>query len=140
MRTSRFGLALKRFNQIKAHFFEFVEDLIDFHAYAGRKQTLRSYVDLIRKFGNIYAHKYYVKAAKAAITTHLIIYAGGEAAEMMVDGVSLGKKSPYFSWFIGIGKKEGKKQSEKIWSKIQERNFRSYREKWEAVGYRSVWR
>lgn len=89
-RQLKFGLALKRFTQVSRHFDEFLEDQIDFHAYAVRKQTLRSYIDLLHTFDILHGHKYYVKAAKAAIITYLTIYEGGPGALLMVDGVSLG--------------------------------------------------
>lgn len=113
VQTSRFGLALKRFNQIKTHFVEFLEDMIDFHAYAGRKQTLRNYVGLLNEFGTIYGHKYYVKAAKAAISTHLYVFEGGEAAEMMVDGVSLGNVTSDIADFSESERKKMKNKAKK---------------------------
>ncbi|KAJ3369250.1 N-alpha-acetyltransferase 15, NatA auxiliary subunit [Kappamyces sp. JEL0680] len=85
----KFGLALKRFKQVYNHFLEFMDDQLDFHPYAVRKQTLRSYLDVIASFSTIQAHRFFVQAAKAAITTHLTVFEGGPAAEQMVDGVSL---------------------------------------------------
>ncbi|KAJ3321820.1 N-alpha-acetyltransferase 16, NatA auxiliary subunit [Boothiomyces sp. JEL0866] len=98
-RQRRYGLALKRYHQIDKHFTEFIDDLIDFHSYSIRKQTLQSYVDLLKNFQSIRAHKYYVKAAKSAIETYLILFDSGSSAEAMVDGVSL----------AGIGESERKK-------------------------------
>ncbi|KAJ3259846.1 hypothetical protein HK103_001737 [Boothiomyces macroporosus] len=98
-RQRRYGLALKRYHQIDKHFTEFIDDLIDFHSYSIRKQTFRSYVDLLKNFQSIRAHKYYFKAAKSAIETYLILHESGSSAEAMVDGVSL----------AGIGESERKK-------------------------------
>jgi peptide alpha-N-acetyltransferase len=88
-RFARFGLALKRYNQIYRHFNEFTEDQIDFHTYAIRKQTLRSYGELVKTFATIRKHRFYALSAKAAFDTHLLLFEGGDAAEQMVDGVSL---------------------------------------------------
>ncbi|KAJ3276539.1 N-alpha-acetyltransferase 16, NatA auxiliary subunit [Terramyces sp. JEL0728] len=98
-RQRRYGLALKRYHQIEKHFAEFIDDLIDFHSYSIRKQTFQSYVDLLKNFQSIRHHKYYVRAAKSAIETYLILYESGSSAESMVDGVSL----------AGIGETERKK-------------------------------
>lgn len=88
-RKLQFGLALKRYSQIVTHFFEFVDDQLDFHAYSIRKQTLRSYIDIVLAYTKLRGHAFYVKAAKGAIRTYLTIYKGGAAAEVMIDGVSL---------------------------------------------------
>jgi N-alpha-acetyltransferase 15/16, NatA auxiliary subunit len=88
-RNNRFGMALKRFNQIEKHFNEFSDDQIDFHTYAVRKQTIRSYIDLIHTFSHIKSHKFFTNSAKGCIETHLTIFEGGSAAEQMIDGVSL---------------------------------------------------
>jgi peptide alpha-N-acetyltransferase len=98
-RTNRFGMALKRFTQIEKHFAEFIEDQIDFHTYAVRKQTLRSYVDLVHTFSHIRDHPFYTNAAKGAIETHLTVFEAGSAAEQMIDGVCL----------VGISDAERKK-------------------------------
>ena len=89
-RKKKFGLALQRFNQIYKHFNDFVDDQLDFHGYATRKQTLRSYRDMIISFSKIRGHPFYAKAAYAAIDLHLAIHEAGPAAEAMIDGVSLG--------------------------------------------------
>lgn len=88
-RKKEFGLALQRYNQIYKHFEEFIEDQLDFHSYAVRKQTLRSYVDLVHHFQVINRHPFFHNAAKAAIEIHLILFEGGEVAEAMRDGISL---------------------------------------------------
>jgi peptide alpha-N-acetyltransferase len=88
-RKKEFGLALQRYNQIYKHFEEFVEDQLDFHSYAVRKQTLRSYVDLVHHFQVINRHPFFYNAAKSAIETHLVLFEGGETAEAMQDGISL---------------------------------------------------
>jgi hypothetical protein len=87
---NKFGLALRRYNQIDKHFAEYIDDQLDFHPYAIRKQTIRNYMDLLRTFDKLYGHKYFVKTAKGAVNTHLIIHEGGAGAQMIVDGVSLG--------------------------------------------------
>jgi peptide alpha-N-acetyltransferase len=102
-RSARYGLALKRYNQIYKHFNEFNEDQIDFHTYAVRKQTLRSYSDLVKNFGTIRKHRFYMQSAKAAIDIHLLLFEGGPGAEQMIDGVSL----------LGVSDAERKKLSKR---------------------------
>lgn len=98
-RQAKFGLALKRFTQINKHFAEFIDDQLDFHPYAVRKQTLRSYRDVLFTFSKLYGHKYYVKAAKAAVATHLAVFEGGASALITLDGVSLGTEITLYNTY-----------------------------------------
>jgi hypothetical protein len=85
----KFGLALKRYKQVYNHFLEFLDDQLDFYPYAMRKQTFRSFVDVVTADSKLNGHHFFVSAAKGAITTYMIILEGGQGAELMVDGVSL---------------------------------------------------
>lgn len=89
-RLKQYGLALKRYNQIFKHFWEFNDDLIDFHQYAVRKQTLRSYIQVVKNARKLHQHKFYVNSAREAINIHLKMFYGGALCEQMVNGVSLG--------------------------------------------------
>ena len=88
-RKKMYGLALQRFNQISKHFTDFIDDQLDFHGYATRKQTLRSYRDMIFAFSEIRGHQFYAKTAYAAIDLHLTLQEAGPAAETLIDGVSI---------------------------------------------------
>jgi hypothetical protein len=90
-RQKKFGLALRGYEQIYGFFVEFWDDQIDFHSYATRKQTLRSYIEMFKNFTNIKRNPYFLKCAKSAVVTYLELFEGGEAAEAMVEGVSLSK-------------------------------------------------
>ncbi|KAJ3000017.1 hypothetical protein HDV02_000969 [Globomyces sp. JEL0801] len=102
-RLHQFGLALKRFHEIDKHFNDFIDDQLDFHGYAVRKQTFRSYVDLLHTFEVLRNHPYYVRAAKAAVETYLTLFEAGEAAQVLIEGVSL----------IGLSEGERKKAIKK---------------------------
>merc|ERR1712139_585259 len=70
MRQQKFGLALKKFHETFQHFHDIQEDQFDFHSYCFRKTTLRTYVRFLRMQDDLYSHKFYRRAAKAA----MIIY------------------------------------------------------------------
>jgi peptide alpha-N-acetyltransferase len=101
-----FGLALKRFNQIERFFFDFIDDQLDFHPYAIRKHTLRSYIDLVNSFRDLKGHKFFAKAAKAAIEIHLKLFECGPSAEVMIGGVCPGTT---FSKIVDMSEHEKKK-------------------------------
>jgi peptide alpha-N-acetyltransferase len=70
MRKAKYGLALKKFHETFQHFHDIQEDQFDFHSYCFRKTTLRTYVRFLRMQDDLYSHKFYRRAAKAA----MIIY------------------------------------------------------------------
>merc|ERR1719440_423333 len=67
MRQSKYGLALKKFHETFQHFHDIQEDQFDFHSYCFRKTTLRTYVRFLRMQDELYSHKFYRRAAKAAM-------------------------------------------------------------------------
>ena len=69
--AGNFGMALKRFLQVDSHFKEFVEDQFDFHQYCVRKQTMRSYVDMLRMEDRLYQHPAFEKAVIGAADVYL---------------------------------------------------------------------
>jgi hypothetical protein len=89
-RLNKFGLALKRHNQLLKHFNEFVDDQLDFHPYAIRKQTFHSYTDIIDVFSKIRSHKFFVLGAKEAVGLALDVFEGAPSSLIILDGVSLG--------------------------------------------------
>jgi len=70
-RLNEIGPALKKYTQVDKHFVDFIEDQFDFHTYSLRKNTLRSYISLLRWEDTIHGHHYYVRASKAIIRSYL---------------------------------------------------------------------
>lgn len=73
-RQGQFGPALKKFHQIEKHFADIYDDQFDFHSYSIRKMTLRAYIDMLRSLDHLRAHRFYVKAAKAAAQTYIHLF------------------------------------------------------------------
>jgi len=73
-RQRQYGKALKKFHQVEKHFNDFVEDQFDFHTYCLRKMTLRAYISMIHYEDEIRKHKFFFKAANAAIQCYLDLY------------------------------------------------------------------
>uniref|UniRef100_A0A7S2ZBR2 Uncharacterized protein n=1 Tax=Rhodosorus marinus TaxID=101924 RepID=A0A7S2ZBR2_9RHOD len=71
IRMKRPGLALKNFKAVERHFEDMIEDQFDFHSYCLRKETMRSYVNLLLMEDEIRSSKYFTRAAKAAIRLHI---------------------------------------------------------------------
>eukprot|EP00887_Chlorella_sp_A99_P007802 scaffold20.g7802.t1 len=78
--AGQLGPALKRLMRIDAHFADFKEDQFDFHGYCIRKQTLRSYCDMLAMEDRLYSHPIYLKAVAGAVTAYLQL-ADSRAAE-----------------------------------------------------------
>jgi hypothetical protein len=99
-RLNKFGLALKRYNQLLKHFNEFVDDQLDFHPYAIRKQTFRSYTDVIDVFAQIRSHKFFVSGAKEAVKVALDVFEGYPSSLVILDGVSLGIATTFILFLL----------------------------------------
>ncbi|PWZ01441.1 N-terminal acetyltransferase A, auxiliary subunit [Testicularia cyperi] len=66
-RRGDLAMSLKRHATLDKIFQEFWDDQLDFHSYCMRKQTLRSYVRLVRFEDNLRSHPAYFRSAVAAI-------------------------------------------------------------------------
>ncbi|KAH6586115.1 hypothetical protein BASA50_009605 [Batrachochytrium salamandrivorans] len=93
LRIGNHGRALKRFHQIEKHFVEVYDDQFDFHGYALRKTTVRSYIDLLRMEDRIRSHPFFSKAAKIAVRTYIELFDGPLPTTMTKDGVDLSNLS-----------------------------------------------
>lgn len=74
IRMKKPGLALKNFKAVERHFEDMIEDQFDFHTYCLRKETMRSYVNLLLMEDEIRSSKYFTRAAKAAIRLHIDLH------------------------------------------------------------------
>ncbi|KAJ8901283.1 hypothetical protein NDN08_007132 [Rhodosorus marinus] len=74
IRMKKPGLALKNLKAVERHFDDFIEDQFDFHTYCLRKETMRSYVNLLLVEDEIRSSKYFTRAAKAAIRLHIDLH------------------------------------------------------------------
>ena len=68
VRQKKYGLALKNYYAVQKHFEVYDDDQFDFHGYCMRKTTLRAYVDLLNMEDNLYAHKFYQRALRGALS------------------------------------------------------------------------
>ena len=48
-----YGRALKRFKKVEEHYVDFIDDQYDFFAYCTHKQTMRSYVEMLRSMDSL---------------------------------------------------------------------------------------
>ena len=69
IRQDRRGHALRYCHQIVAHFEEFFEDQLDFHAYCIRKNTLSTYIQLLRLEDNLRSHSFYFEVGSRCDVT-----------------------------------------------------------------------
>ncbi|KAL0482914.1 N-alpha-acetyltransferase 16, NatA auxiliary subunit [Acrasis kona] len=81
LRLKKYGQALKQFHNVKDHIEEMVDDQFDFHQYSLRKLVLRSYVEMLRWEDKIKSIHFYVRAAKNAIRTYLLIIKSGDSCK-----------------------------------------------------------
>lgn len=58
----------------KQYFLDIFEDQFDFHTYALKKMTLKTYLSLLRYEDNLYEHKYFTRAAKSIVSIYLKIH------------------------------------------------------------------
>lgn len=73
-RQKNYGKALKEFHETFKHFNDIAEDQFDFHNYCLRKNTLKSYVAMLRMQEKLYSHKFYRRAAKDTIRIYMDLY------------------------------------------------------------------
>jgi len=121
-RQGEWGKALKKFNDTIKHFQDIQEDQFDFHSYCFRKTTLRTYVRFLRMQDELYSHKFYRRAAKAAmqIYQHLwdnpVVTAKEETADAEANLSAAEKKALKLKQ-----KREAKKKEEKPEEKTEEK-------------------
>jgi hypothetical protein len=72
------------------HFEDFFDDQHDFFIYTLRKTMMRACVDMVRTHDNIFAHKFFVRAATSAIECYLELHNTALAAERDLAGASGG--------------------------------------------------
>lgn len=70
-RMNMLGEAIKKCIEVDNHFAEINEDQFDFNTYCMLKVTLRAYVQMIRLEDQLKSHRFFLKAAKAAIEIYL---------------------------------------------------------------------
>ena len=75
------GLALKQYLAVEKDYNTIFEDQYDFHSYCARKQTLRSYLDLIHLEENLHGQRAYARAIRGAVETYLVLHAGMKSTE-----------------------------------------------------------
>jgi hypothetical protein len=66
-RQGMMGKALKKYLAVEKHYNDMVEDQFDFHTYCLRKMTLRAYIRMLRFQDHLHSHRFFCKAAGAAI-------------------------------------------------------------------------
>ena len=66
-RTQNGKMALKKYYAVESFFDQFIEDQFDFHSFAIRKSTLRSYLDAMENLDSILSHPSYQAAAQGAV-------------------------------------------------------------------------
>ena len=98
-RQKKYGLALKNFYAVQKHFAIYDDDQFDFHGYCMRKTTLRAYIDLLNMEDNLYAHKFYQRALRGAVSIMLSLEdrkagASDGAADNDQDGADLSHLPP----------------------------------------------
>lgn len=91
-RSSKWGLALKKFYSVQKHFMDYVEDMFDFHSYAQARKvfsvefifllvklfvyaqtTLRMYTDALVMQDNVFCHPFYQRATRGALRIWLYL-------------------------------------------------------------------
>ncbi|OLL26716.1 N-terminal acetyltransferase A complex subunit nat1 [Neolecta irregularis DAH-3] len=80
LRQGKLGLALKRFHTILKIFDEWADDQFDFHAYAVRKGTIRTYIDMLKWEDQLRSNPNFVKAAHSAVKIYCMLYDNPEFA------------------------------------------------------------
>lgn len=80
-RTKQWGLALKKFYSVQAHFGDYVEDMFDFHSFCVRKTSLRAHADAVAMQDGVYAHKFFQRACRGALRIFLHLLAEPEDIE-----------------------------------------------------------
>ena len=66
-----FGQALKRFKKVVEHYHDFIDDQYDFFVYCTSKQTMRSYVDMIRMMDSLPSSEILASAVEAAVRVYI---------------------------------------------------------------------
>lgn len=71
LRRKEYGKALKQLTYVHKHFDDMEYDQFDFHTYCMRKMTLRAYVRMLRMADRLRAHRFFLRASRAAVTCYL---------------------------------------------------------------------
>ncbi|KAI9140409.1 NMDA receptor-regulated protein 1-domain-containing protein [Paraphysoderma sedebokerense] len=74
VRQNLVGRALKRLLNVEKFFFDMTDDQFDFHTYAIRKMTLRSYIEMLEMEDRLRAHPFYFEAAKTIIECYIRLF------------------------------------------------------------------
>ena len=84
-RMGKYGLALKKYYDIRKHYETYVEDQYDFHNYCIRRTTLRAYLDTLCMTDSIHSQKLYQRTVRGVLRVCLTILdrseVGGEAED-----------------------------------------------------------
>ncbi|KAH9560299.1 hypothetical protein CY35_06G098800 [Sphagnum magellanicum] len=91
-RQGMMGKALKKYLAVEKHYNDMVEDQFDFHTYCLRKMTLRAYIRMLRFQDHLHSHRFFCKAAGAAIRCYIKLHdcppkAAAEEDEAAVAGL-----------------------------------------------------
>lgn len=70
-RTEQWAMALKKYYAIEEYFDTFLEDQFDFHSFAMRKSTIRSYLETLENMDHLLAHHTFQAAGRGAIRVQL---------------------------------------------------------------------
>ncbi|CAM6129165.1 unnamed protein product [Calypogeia fissa] len=73
-RKGSIGKALKNYLAVEKHYTDIVEDQFDFHTYCLRKMTLRAYIRMLRFQDQLHSHRFFRRAAAAAIRCYLSLH------------------------------------------------------------------
>ncbi|KAJ2802149.1 hypothetical protein H4R21_002525, partial [Coemansia helicoidea] len=75
------GRALRQFHQAIDTFVIYHHDQFDFHAYAVRKATLRTYIDILEWESTVFTHPFYGNAARAAAECYIDLHDRKQAGD-----------------------------------------------------------
>ncbi|KAK7206352.1 putative acetyltransferase catalytic subunit [Myxozyma melibiosi] len=91
-RQDKIGMALKRFHSVKKIVDDWWTDQFDFHQYATRQGTARTYIDLIRWEDSLYSQPFYTRAAEDAIKTYLSLHDTPKSARVAAELAGLSEE------------------------------------------------
>jgi len=113
-RKGDWGKCLKKFTAVEKHFEDFHEDQFDFHSYCLRKNTLRSYVEVLKFEDNLWGQNFYTQAASGLVNSYVHLFDNPK------DGRAASEEPDYSSMTPAQRKKakaiarKKKKQAEKV--------------------------
>jgi len=92
LKLGHLGQAIKEFQNIASHFTQIFHDQLDFHNYAVRKLTFRTYLSMLEWQDNLRNHPFFRIAAEGAVDAYLQIY---EQRRLITEGQPPPKNNEY---------------------------------------------